>query len=120
MERHDASQRRLIWPPEPGFFRLRLVKRGWPVPCQIILRDGPLWQAERDGVLAAPHPDPAIAEYVADIWTGGSKVDEFEYRWLIALKAHCLAHEPDHPAVNPRRPIDHRLLAPLIPRTPLR
>lgn len=110
--RHAQAQRRAVWPPQPGFFAFQLVKRGWRVPARILFADG-LWRAELDGKLCDAHPDPIYADYVARIWQAGIKIDEQTYHWLLAMKAHARAHEPDHPAANPREAIDHGLLRPL-------
>jgi hypothetical protein len=105
-------QARAIWPPEPGHFAFRLVKKGWKVPSTIHHSDG-LWRAEIDGVMCDPHADPALAARVADLWHGGVRISAAEYAWLNAVKTWALVHQPDHPACHPRKPIDHRLLAPL-------
>jgi hypothetical protein len=114
--RHDPAQARLVWPPSPGTFRLRLVKGGWAVPAQIV-ETAAGWCAIIDEFAFAPHPDPTQAEGVERIWTGGTKIDQAEYDWLIALKAAAKAAAPRHPAVNPHKRIDHMLLTPIIPRT---
>jgi hypothetical protein len=114
-DRHAKGQRRAVWPPEPGLFRLRLVRGGWGVPCAIAVTiDG--WQAEIDGIAYPPDPDPARAIGVERIWTGAEIIDQSEHDWLIEMKAWALAHEPDHPAANPLQAINPSELRPLIPR----
>jgi hypothetical protein len=112
-ERHHDDQRRQVWPPEAGFFRLRLVRKGWAVPCQIVCTDDELWQATIDGEALTAHADPAHAPRVADIWHGGHRIDEAEYLWCLAVKEHAAAHDPDHPALNPRQAISPMRLKPL-------
>lgn len=115
--RHAESQRRLVWPPSPGWFALALVRRGWKVPCRIV-RDDDGWHAEVDGVAHPAHPDPAHAYLVDAVWHGGIRIPESEYLWLEAVRAWALAHEPgSHPAANPRKAIDPRRLAPIMPAT---
>lgn len=114
--RHDPAQARSIWPPSVGTFRLRLVKGGWAVPAQIV-ETAAGWCAIIDEIALPPHPDPAQADGVERVWTGGTMIDQSEYDWLIALKAAAKQTAPDHPAVNPRKPIDHMLLKPILPRT---
>jgi hypothetical protein len=109
----SSAQRRTIWPPEAGTFALRLVKNGWRVPARIVLDDDDRWYAEIDGAPFAAHPDPVHAPMVDVIWHGGIRIDEQTYQWLLAVKAHAQAHEPDHPALHPRKAIDPRLLKPL-------
>jgi hypothetical protein len=111
--RHATFQRRLIWPPEPGIFALRLVRGAWRAPCRIIYNDDGRWQAEIDGELQEPDADPALAHMVSAIWHGGIKVDAATYQWMLAVKAHAALHDPDHPALHPRKPIDPRRLKPL-------
>jgi hypothetical protein len=111
--RHHPSQARAVWPPSPGFFRMRLTKRGWEVPCAI-RHDGNGWCAVIDGCEHPPAALPEHAEGVSDIWTYGTITDEADYRWRLAVKAHAAAHEPDHPACNPRtaiNPLTTRMLA---------
>jgi len=112
--RHDPAQARSIWPPSPGTFRLRLVKGGWAVPAQIV-ETAAGWCAIIDEIALPPNPDPAQAEGVERVWTSGHKIDEAEYRYLTAVKEYAAKHAPDHPALNPRKPIDHMLLRPILP-----
>jgi len=110
-DRHAPSQRRLIWPPSPGWFKLRLVRGGWQVPAMICHHDQIGWWAVLDGEQFAPHDDPAHAPRVSDIWTG-TIIDEATYDWLLAVKAWARQHEPDHPCLSPTKPISHRRLIP--------
>jgi hypothetical protein len=113
-DRHHAAQRRAIWPPEPGHFSLRLVRRGWPVPAAIHCQDG-LWWADIDGRAYPRHADPAHAAGVDRIWHGGLRVAEHEHRFLIALKEWAQTHQPDHPCLHPLKPINPALLRPIMP-----
>jgi hypothetical protein len=120
MTRRDQRPRN-VWPPEPGWFRLRLVRGGWPVPAAIRHTiDG--WFAVIDGFQHPPADDPAYAEGISDLWTYGDRIEEHEYEYLLALRAHVLTHEPDHPAANPHRAIQPALLRPILPagHTPLK
>lgn len=117
-ERHDASQRRSadVADAQPGFYRLRLVRDGWQVPCRILHENGQ-WQAEIDGELREAHPQPEHADGLAAIWHGAMIVTESEYRWAVATREHARAHEPDHPSLHPFRPIEPMRLKPLsLPR----
>jgi hypothetical protein len=112
----SAEQSRAIWPPEPGFFALRLVRRGWEVPARIVF-DGEKWQAEIDGVASLPDIAPALAENVARIWQGSRRIAEHEFRWLEKLREWAKANQPEHPCLHPRQPIKPGMLKPILPRT---
>jgi hypothetical protein len=114
-QRHGADQVRAVWPPEPGFFRLRLVRKGWAVPCQIICQDGQ-WQAEVDGVLLPPVAQPEDAGAIGDIWAYGEKITAPVYDWLHKMRRWAAFHDPDHPSLHPRKPINPMTLRPLTPR----
>jgi hypothetical protein len=114
-DRHAPAQSRLIWPPSPGLFRLRLVKGAWAVPTRILR--GTLWQAEIDETLNAPHADPALARGVDTIWHGGLRIDQDEYDWLIGMKRYAEQSNHDHPCLHPTRAIDRSRLRPFVPAT---
>src|SRR3954469_17773176 len=105
---------RLVWPPQPGYFQMRLVSRGWKVPARLVLGDSG-WHAIIDEEAYFPHSDPAQARGVAAVWTSGAQIDAATYRWLIALKAWARAAAPDHPCLSPRSPIDPAVLPPIDP-----
>lgn len=111
-------QNRLIWPPEPGFFALALTRGGWKVPARISQDAGGRWYAEVNGEMLAAHPDPALAPMVAAIWQGSTRVDEAEYRWRNAVREHAKRSDPSHPALHPRKRINHMLLSPIMPVQP--
>jgi len=115
--RHAASQARFVDIVEPGYFRLRLVRGGWQVPCRIeSTSDG--WQATIDGFTHPANPDPWRAEGVSDIHTYGERIDAKTYSWLLSIKSWAAENNPDHPACWPRRAIDRLNLRPLYPRKP--
>lgn len=111
----EKQKSRAVWPPEAGYFSVRLVRKGFRVPARII-HDGEKWQAEVDGEMQTPHPDPALAAMVADIWYGGRQIDQQEYDYLVAVKEHARVNNPQHPCLHPRCAIDHRVLTPIMPR----
>jgi hypothetical protein len=113
-DRHAVDQRRAIWPPEPGCFRIRLAPRAWLVPCKIV-HDDDGWHAIIDEREHDPHPDPAHAPRVSDVWTG-LRISESEYDWLIAVKRQAERTDPSHPSLNPTTAIHPNRLQPLIPR----
>lgn len=113
--------------PVPGYYLLRLVPKGWPVPVLIRRLDeiGHPFTAEIDGV---PLPnawtrerlETEAAESISRgelfehpflrIVLFGQPCTETEYRHRLALKTWATAHAPWHPCLNPMRPIDQRLL----------
>src|SRR4051812_2451633 len=98
--RHGDDQRRLVWPPSPGLFRVRQAKSAWKVPAQIV-EDEAGWHAIVDGVPYESNADPALAERVAEVWLG-EIITETDYRWLLAIKADALErNEKDHPSLRP-------------------
>jgi len=113
MPRSEPPRR--IDAPEPGYFRVRLRARAWAVPAQIVHQDG-LWWAVVNGEAHPPHPDPALAPQVMSTWTSGARIEEHEYRWLLALRDAAAHSDPDHPALHPTRRISPALLRPIIPR----
>lgn len=110
--RHAPAQTRAIWPPEPGFFAVRLHKGGWRVPAEIRHTDG-LWCAIVDGAARMPHADPETAQDIARVWHGGVRIDQATYAWLIAVRDAAASTDPEHPALHPNQPINHARLKPL-------
>lgn len=108
---------RRIDKPEPGFFRMRLVKGGPWVGARLIY--GPsrdpetggvmeerswFWETWINGTLAAPpSPDPTAAG-VWRVWLcAPDEIDEPTYRHLIDDRAWCAAHAPHMPEAHPER-----------------
>lgn len=114
--RHSADQRRAVDVVEPGYFRMRLVRGGWQVPCKIE-RGAAGWQATIDGFTHPPDPDPWRAEGVSGIHAYGERIDRQTYSWLLRVKAWAVENHPDHPALEPRRRMEPSRLRPLYPRT---
>jgi len=101
--------------PQPGFYELRLVKRGPYLPTEIRLLPDGQWQAIINGKTYPPDSDPIIAQGVYRIWHGGVRSTPERCSFLIALKAWAVTHEPLHPLLFPTSPIDVECLPPLIP-----
>jgi hypothetical protein len=83
------------------------------VPCRISAgAEG--WQAEINGKVLPPHPDPALADGVATIWHHASIISESDYNWLHAYIVWAQQHQPDHPCLRPHWPMDPVTL-PILP-----
>ena len=119
------TQRRLVWPPDPGFFRMPLVRGGWPVPCRIMheLMPDPtqtsmklrMWRAIIDEEALDPALDALTAIGVARIWHNAEIVGQADYEWRCALKNEKRVSDPDHPCLHPGRVMNPRTLKPLTP-----
>lgn len=106
-DRHSAYQVRDSWPPEPGLFKMRLCKNGWQVPAQI--------EKHGDGTFTAT-VDEGPGD-VADVWHYGMRIGAVEYLQLLACKREAELEDPDHPCLNPRKPIDPLTVKPVKPRS---
>ncbi|MFA9204885.1 MAG: hypothetical protein ACEQSH_00355 [Bacteroidia bacterium] len=104
MSRRDEPSRRVDL-PEPGWFKLRLVKGGPYVPAAIT-RDGGAWGAIINGIRSEPtDADPARATDVFRVWHSGMRIDAAEYRHMLAVSHWAKDHAPDDPAADPTKPI---------------
>jgi hypothetical protein len=91
---------------KPGFFLVRLGKGRPLVPARI------WWCAHEPGnpenELEVPFLEGEAAGkpyQPALIWSSGLPTTEAEYRFRMALHAHCVEHEPDAPEANPTRKV---------------
>lgn len=94
---------------------MRLVPKGWQVPVQIIRDQDGIWQVIANGEAREPNSDPILAG-VSRVWESATMIDQAEYDYLIAVRDHARAHDPDHPAADPTKPIRVALLRPIHPR----
>ena len=97
--RHRQPSRE-VGNPQPGFFKLRLVKGGPYLPARIMCQDG-LWWAVIAGVARAKHADPAYAPDLYRIWHGGDFITGAEY--ATAMK---VLQSPSTPRLPANRKID--------------
>jgi len=103
---HDRRQApRRVDQPEPGLFKLRLVRGGPFVAAEIHRDDAGRWIATINGKAADGHPDPALAEGVFRIWHYGIRISASEHAFLVERAAWARVHSPDNPEANPERPI---------------
>ena len=105
MNRRDEAPR-IVDQPEPGYFRMRLVKGGVFVAARIVL-DGHLWSAEINGEpQGEPDPDHFAVEAVHRIWTSGTRIDQSEHDYLLSVARWAEQNAPASPPANPRKPIN--------------
>jgi hypothetical protein len=107
---------RVIGEPEPGYFKLRLVRKGPPVPaiiwrpCPLILPDlieetapGPedwLWATERARPLRARIGNDEACPF--EVWERGQIIGAREYAVLLARGKWAMRFAPAQPEANPR------------------
>lgn len=91
-----APDRRVIQRPQPGWWMVKLVRRGPFVPARIWL-DGDALRAE---VIDEP-VDPL------EIWhRRGVAITESEFRFRVEEILWFREHRPNHPACHPRQAVD--------------
>ena len=102
--------------PMPGFYKLRLVKRGPWVPCRI------RWQlAERDPDTGERLGDDLLIAEIAgqdqtdafDVWAGCHEITASEFDYLTRRRKFLLANRPDAPENYPRESINISKLPPI-------
>ena len=117
MADRDWTKARVVNEPQPGFYKVRLVAKGWKVPAWIFQAGDALvaivdgeqqigrWRADDEAPMSDITPLMRVHLY-------GEQIDQAEWDYLNALREFCRIHKPDHPCCHPGRPIDIRLLAP--------
>lgn len=110
----DSQESRAVWPPTPGFFKIRLVRRGWRVPAMIV-RSEHGWQAVIDGVTYETHDDPAQSPEIGKVWGYGTMISAADYDWLVAVRENARVNDRAHPSLSPLKPINYLTLTPLLP-----
>ncbi len=92
----------------PGFYRTRLVKGGPFVPVRLreippaFGEDGePLWDY---GYVLTVNGE--VRDAIKSRGLAGEPISEADYRHMLAMREHALAHEPDMPEANPDQPVD--------------
>lgn len=109
---------RAIGSPEPGFFRVRLV-RGGPyvaarifLPCPIDPDFGHYMDRSRHLMAEINGSVYASLLRVFWVWTTGQPVSAGEFQYLADLAAWCRHNDSRDPMANPRKPIDPRKTRP--------
>jgi hypothetical protein len=105
--------------PEPGFFRMKLVRGGPWVPaliwrpCPIVIPQ-PLetTPGPEDWCRPLDRSRPLLARIGEreadpfDVWTYGRRIGAAEYHWRLALGKWAQTHAPLDPEANPRARVD--------------
>ncbi len=101
---------RIINRPEPGFFKMRLVKNGPWVPaliyrpCPIELNPETFQAVDRVYHLEAAIDNMPVN--VDRIWLSGRRITAAEYLYLRADRAWVRQYRPDLPEANPMQSVD--------------
>jgi hypothetical protein len=74
------------------------------------------WRTTIDGTAGDWRQDP-IEAGVDRVWYWGDAIAEYEYDYLLAVRDWAAVNAPDHPCLDPSKPIRPALLSPLPPRT---
>ncbi|HTI81810.1 MAG TPA: hypothetical protein VL614_15280 [Acetobacteraceae bacterium] len=98
-----------------GFYRVKLNRKGVWVAAEIRFVEGKA-TAFIDGELSVGGTDSWQLDAVDRIAIWGEKITPSEHNYLLAVAKHAREHQPDHPAANPKKPINLRLLSPLYQR----
>lgn len=112
--------------PQPGFFRLRVVKGGpwvgaviWS-PCPIQFPED-TWACAGDDYQPLDRPRILLAEIDGKpvsphtVWISGEQITAREWRYLTEGAAWDRRYDPSAPAANPRRAVDLNELPPITP-----
>src|ERR1044071_2146193 len=96
--------------PVVGYYTVRLIRRGLRVAVRIF-EDGGGLRVMVDGRTERADGTPLD---VHEVWPycAGHRITEREYEFLRARADWASEPAPDHPAANPREPIDLRSLKP--------
>lgn len=93
-----------------GFYRTRLIRRGLHVGVMIwFAADG--WRVVCDG--QTHNADGTLLDPF-ELWPFVEPISHREFAFLKNRASWAREFAPEHPAANPRRPIDRRKLKPLI------
>jgi len=108
-----------IWPPKPGFYKLKLVRGGVYVPVRIWhgppVVDGepqdrsPRWCVAIDGRTT---DDKGELFDIERAWPFCAKepIDGITYHYMVAYAQWARAHNIAHPKAQPRRAVDFNTL----------
>jgi hypothetical protein len=99
--------------PREGYYRLRLIRGGLWVGVRI-WRDSGHWRVEVDGRQVRVEGDHIVPLDVFEVWPWccGQPISRREFDFLARRRDWARRHAPEHPAANPKVPIDLARLPP--------
>ena len=108
---------RIINRPEPGFFKMRLVKGGPWVPA-LVYRPCPLEMHPEtfqwiDRVYHLEAEIDGMAANVDRIWTSGQRITAAEYLYMKADRVWVRQYAPHLPEARPEETMDINKLPPI-------
>lgn len=110
--------------PVAGFYARRLVRKGIEVPAMVWFGQpviegerqdrSPRWCIAIDGASDRFDKEQGcrVPLDAHDFWPLGKRVSHTEYAFLRRRARWAREHAPDHPAANPRKPVDLGALPP--------
>lgn len=102
----DPQPPRISDQPRPGFYTLRLVRRGPWVGAEIIQHEDGRWSVMLDGDVQGPSEDPWRLSFMEKVHYGGHYSTREEVQYRIGLRRWAMLYAPRHPAANPKRSLD--------------
>lgn len=105
---NDTSKSRMVSAPQPGFFKLRLVKGGPWVPARIfeIPAVDPITSETLDRPQMLNAEIDGAPVDVDRVWLFGYPIDQKEFDFLSATSRWARDFAPDEPAAKPREKMD--------------
>lgn len=97
--------------PKPGFYLLRLIRKGPWVGAQIV-HDNDGWRTMVDGTWSGPSNDPWLLPDMERIHYYGRESTASEVEYRIGKARWAAIYKPDAIEANPKRPIDLDKLIP--------
>lgn len=91
---------------EPGFYSLRLVRKGPVVAAEVSYSDSEGWSVSAGDESQGPSHDPHSMSLMEKVCLWGDRIPESEFRYLRAAARYAVEHKPNSAAANPRRAID--------------
>lgn len=104
-------QTRDISEPEPGFFKMKLVKNGPKIAARLYLNCpidpefGHYMDRSRHLIAEVDGVEKPGLNGIYWVWTSGERITSAEFEYLKDLTAWCRRYDPSDPLANPTRPV---------------